>query len=133
MMSKGKNMLERAISIRRPPYAADGFANHAGDETGDESKTRKHSSIAIRLTNYLIRSGYFWPVIAVAIVLIIVTSVFIHSRDLVCISVSSADHTSRLRFFGFDGLETDFGALGVPWCKCFHLSILHLFIFFQFF
>lgn len=85
---------------------------------GDESKTRKHvSSIAIRFTHLLTRTGYIWPILLIALAIFIVLSVFIQTRDLVCISASSSDHVSRLRFFGFDGLETDFGSLGVPWYR----------------
>ncbi|KAL0380461.1 UNVERIFIED_CONTAM: hypothetical protein Sangu_0110400 [Sesamum angustifolium] len=39
----------------------------------------------------------------------------IHSRDLICISAFPSHHVSRL-FSGSDGLESDFGSLGVPWC-----------------
>ncbi|XP_051136411.1 uncharacterized protein LOC127255032 [Andrographis paniculata] len=113
-------MLERAIPTRRPPHDVGAPEDHAGDHTGDDSKTRKHISLAIRLTNCFIRSGYFWPIIAIALALVIISSVIVRSRDLVCISASSADHISRMRFFGFDGLETDFGALGVPWCRSKH-------------
>ncbi|KAG2330908.1 hypothetical protein Bca52824_002088 [Brassica carinata] len=34
---------------------------------------------------------------------------------------SRFDPAARIGFFGLDGLESDFGALGVPWCK--HLQI----------
>ncbi|KAK4410544.1 hypothetical protein Sango_0127400 [Sesamum angolense] len=40
----------------------------------------------------------------------------IHSRDLICISAFPSHHVSRL-FSGSDGLESDFGSLGVPWKK----------------
>lgn len=114
-------MLERAISIRRSPPAADDAAGPLDNRAaGDDSKTRKHISVAIRLTNCFIRSGYFWPILTIALVLITLSSAIIHSRDLVCIKPSSADHISRLRFFGFDDLDTDFGALGVPWCRSKH-------------
>lgn len=114
-------MLERALSTRRPAQFTDdgGTAadDEANEETGDESKTRKHISIAMRVTNYLTRTGYLCPILIFGLVIIIISSLVFRSRDLVCISASSSDHISRLRFFGFDGLESDFGSLGVPWCK----------------
>lgn len=115
MTSTGK-MLERALSTRRPAQVNDEVEGDG--DAGDESKTRKHvSSVAIRFTYYLTRTGYLWPVIFSAFAVFVVYSVYVRTRDLVCISASSSDHISRLRFFGFDGLESDFGSLGVPWCK----------------
>ncbi|KAI5651266.1 hypothetical protein M9H77_37271 [Catharanthus roseus] len=115
MTSTGK-MLERALSTRRPAQVNDEVEGDG--DAGDESKTRKHvSSVAIRFTYYLTRTGYLWPVIFSAFAVFVVYSVYVRTRDLVCISASSSDHISRLRFFGFDGLESDFGSLGVPWCR----------------
>ncbi|XP_022844663.1 uncharacterized protein LOC111367831 [Olea europaea var. sylvestris] len=123
-MATTKNMLERALSTRRPAQFTDdgGTAadDEANEETGDESKTRKHISIAMRVTNYLTRTGYLCPILIFGLVIIIISSLVFRSRDLVCISASSSDHISRLRFFGFDGLESDFGSLGVPWCRSKH-------------
>ncbi|KAK6125007.1 hypothetical protein DH2020_041281 [Rehmannia glutinosa] len=127
-MTTAKQMLERALSIRRPPHASEdaGAAeDEGGDETGDESKTRKHISMAVRITNYLTRTGYLWPILVIGLIIVIISSVIISSRDLVCISASSSDHISRLRFFGFDELESDFGSLGVPWStSCVTVSLL---------
>ncbi|KAK6153642.1 hypothetical protein DH2020_013281 [Rehmannia glutinosa] len=112
-------ILERTVSTRRPPHASEDGATVEEDgsgETADESKTRKHISVAMRVTNYLIRTGYIWPVLILGLAIVIISSLVIHSRDLVCISASSSDHISRL-FWGFDGLESDFGSLGVPWCR----------------
>ena len=36
------------------------------------------------------------------------------SRKLVC--APSSDAASRFRLLGFDGPDSDFGSLGVPWC-----------------
>ncbi|KAG6430059.1 hypothetical protein SASPL_108120 [Salvia splendens] len=60
-------------------------------------------------------TGYLWPVLIIALLIVIIVSVIIGSRDLVCISASTSDHISRLSFFGFDARESDFGSLGVPW------------------
>lgn len=112
-----RTMLERVLSSRR--------AAPANDDGDDESKTRKHISIATRITNYLIRTGHIWPCLLIGLVIVLlVTSFVYHTRDLVCISASSSSHSSRLRFFGFEGLETDFGSLGVPWCKFIAFPIL---------
>lgn len=127
-MTAANKMLERALSIRRPPHPSEvaGPAEGDGDDvTGDESKNRKHMSIAMRVTNYLTRTGYIWPIIVIGLIIIIILSVIVRSQDLVCISASSSDYISRLRFFGFDGLESDFGSLGVPWCKFLLLFWLH--------
>ncbi|KAJ8535935.1 hypothetical protein K7X08_034336 [Anisodus acutangulus] len=104
-------MLERVLSSRRAAPVSD---------DGDESKTRKHISLGTRVTNYLIRTGHLWPCLLIGLVIVVVTSFVYHTRDVVCFSVSSSDHLSRLRFFAFDGLETDFGSLGVPWCRSKH-------------
>ncbi|KAL3840874.1 hypothetical protein ACJIZ3_025465 [Penstemon smallii] len=118
-MATPNNVLERALSTRRPPHATeDAEEDGCGDD--DVSKTRKHISIVTKVTNYLTRSGYVWPIIIIGLVIVIISSVIIHSQDLVCISVSYSDHISRLRFFGFDGHESDFGSLGVPWCRSKH-------------
>ncbi|KAL6563242.1 hypothetical protein OROHE_005829 [Orobanche hederae] len=109
-------ILERSVSTRRPPQAAEGAASVeevGGAETADESKNRKHVSAAMRVTSYLIRTGYLWPVLILGLAVVLISSLVIHSRDLVCISASS-DHISRL-FFGFDGFEYGFGSLGFPW------------------
>lgn len=123
-MSPTNKMLERVLSTRRTPHAGEDGASAneegGGEETGDESKTRKHISVAMRISNYLARTGYIWPILIIGLSFVIISSFIYHTHDLVCISVSSSDHTSRLRFFGFDGLDSDFGSLGVPWCRSKH-------------
>ncbi|CAK9174570.1 unnamed protein product [Ilex paraguariensis] len=109
-----KKMLERVLSARRTAQVGE-----EGDED-DESKTRKQVLLAMRATNHLTRTGYLLPCLVLGLVVIVVSSLIIHSRDLVCISSPSAfDPVSRMRFFGFDSLESHFGSLGVPWCKWF--------------
>ncbi|KAL3618296.1 hypothetical protein CASFOL_038617 [Castilleja foliolosa] len=112
-------ILERTLSARRTPFASDDGATvleGGGAEIADESKTRKHITSAMRVTNYLIRTGYLWPILIVGVAIVIISSIVIHSRDLVCISASSSNHISRL-FAGPDEIESDFGSLGVPWCR----------------
>ncbi|KAL7152454.1 hypothetical protein ABFS83_04G098200 [Erythranthe nasuta] len=121
-MPTANKMLEGSFSARRSPRATESGVSgefDGSDETADESKTRKHISVAARVTNYLIRTGFIWPVLIMGIAIVIISSLVIYSRDLVCISASSSAHISRL-FVGFDGLESDFGSLGVPWCRSKH-------------
>ncbi|KAI3766600.1 hypothetical protein L2E82_16664 [Cichorium intybus] len=106
-----------ALSLRRAAH----FGDEGDEHQEDGSKTRKQLSIAMRVTNYLTRTGYLWPIILLAILIFVIASLFLHSRDLVCVSsISSFDRLSRTRFFGLDGLESDFGSLGVPWCRSKH-------------
>lgn len=54
-------MLERVHSARRPAQFSwgEGGGDDDDDENdSDESKTRKHISLAMRATNYLTRTGY---------------------------------------------------------------------------
>lgn len=110
-------MLERVVSMRRAaPNSGDG----ADSDTDDESKakrTHRLSVIAARFTNHVAKLTHVcpWPCFVLcAVVIFLIPSVIHHTRNLVCIS---NDAVSRARFFGFDGLESDFGVLGVPWCK----------------
>ncbi|CAH1422628.1 unnamed protein product [Lactuca virosa] len=106
-----------ALSMRRTAQ----FGDEGDEHQEDGSKTRKQLSIATRVTNYLTRTGYLWPILFLAIVIFVIYSLFIRSRNLVCVSsISSFDRLSRTRFFGLDGLESDFGSLGVPWCRSKH-------------
>ncbi|PSS07417.1 Inactive protein kinase [Actinidia chinensis var. chinensis] len=104
-------MLERVHSARRPAQ----FSCGDDENDGDESKTRKHISVAMRATNYLTRTGFLWP----CLVLLLVSFLLIRSRNLVCVS-SSYDPVSRMRFFGYEEPNSDFGSLGVPWCRSKH-------------
>lgn len=109
-------MLERVLSSRRSASHPDAEND---DVAADDSKTKKHLPISFfttRITNYLTRSGPVWPCfLLLALVLLLIFSLIFNSRRFVCIS--PYDPVSRTGFFGFDGLESDFGSLGVPWCK----------------
>ncbi|KAG6398078.1 hypothetical protein SASPL_139529 [Salvia splendens] len=102
-MTTANTMLERALSIRRSPHATDD-ASCLDDGAGDESKTRKHISIAMRASNFLTRTGYIWPVLIIVLLIVIILSVIINSRDLVCISASTSDHLSRSQNLAIMGL-----------------------------
>ncbi|OIW09105.1 hypothetical protein TanjilG_16332 [Lupinus angustifolius] len=113
-------MLERALSSRR--YNIHGDTDEPS--SSEYSKTMKHNHFFCRITNrasnylsrFTIGSGYlcFCVIIAFLFILLVFgSSLLFSSRGFVCIS--SFDTLSRARFFGFDDLESDFGALGVPW------------------
>lgn len=108
-------MLERVLSLRRAVQHSE-----EGDDDDDESKTRKHVSFTVRATNHLARTGYLWPCLALCLLLLLIPSLILHSRNFVCVSSSYSDPLSRIGFLNFDGLESDFGYLGVPWCRSKH-------------
>lgn len=118
--STSPKMLERALSSRRYASHADEAANDDDEATADESKTKKHLPISFfttRAANYFTRMGPLWPCLGVLfLVLLLIFSLIYNSRSFVC--VSPYNSVSRSGYFGFDGLESDFGSLGVPWCKC---------------
>ncbi|GKV27100.1 hypothetical protein SLEP1_g36307 [Rubroshorea leprosula] len=124
-------MLDRALSARRPASHSDSDfptdASSADPEShsgaADESKT-KRPNLALLITKYLSRLGhpqlcipcpFLVPLLCLLVSFILLFSLTLKSRSLVC--VSSYDPISRAGFFGFDGLDLDFGALGVPWCR----------------
>ncbi|KAL7162489.1 hypothetical protein ACSBR2_042891 [Camellia fascicularis] len=107
-------MLERVHSVRRGAQ----FSGE-GDDDNDESKTRKNISMAMRASNYLTRTTYLWPFIVLFLLLLFHFSLIIHSRNFVCVS-SSSDPLSRMRFFAVQDPDSDFGSLGVPWCRSKH-------------
>ncbi|XP_057968559.1 uncharacterized protein LOC131158028 isoform X2 [Malania oleifera] len=107
-------MLERMLSARRVAQVSE-----EGDED-DESKTKKHISFAMRASNYVTRTGYLGPCLVLLCLALLLSSLLLHSRNLVCVSVSPYDPRSRVGFFGFGTLESDFGSLGVPWCRSKH-------------
>lgn len=117
-------MLERVVSMRRAaPTSGDGDDSDAADESKTK-RTHHLSMIATRFTHHVVKLAHVcpWPCFVLfAVLIFLIPSVIHHSRNLVCIS---NDAVSRTRFFGFDGIETDFGVLGVPLCKS---KLLHLF------
>lgn len=109
-------MLDRSLSSRRPHSDAD--LSDSGESGTDESKT-KRPHIYLLASNFLSRIGHqWWPCLILALLLLLLlflTSLAFHSSSFVCIS--RFDPAARIGFFGLDGLESDFGSLGVPWCK----------------
>ncbi|CAL9071713.1 unnamed protein product [Musa textilis] len=116
--------LERALSSRRsPPHPADDEGD--GGPFDDESKTKKHASLAARIVS-LIRlsrsSSGHCPAAHVIIVILLVlatVAVLLFSRRRPVVCVSPYDSAARNALFGADlvGLASDFGSLGVPWCR----------------
>ncbi|KAK2371391.1 DNA-directed RNA polymerase subunit beta [Trifolium repens] len=114
------SMLERTLSSRRGNSQSDADAINF-----DESKTKKQQHILFRLTNrastYISRTPQCILCIAIALLLLLALSFFYTSRKFVCISSSSFyKPASRAAFFGLDGLDSDFGTLGVPCCRSKH-------------
>ncbi|KAH7651743.1 hypothetical protein IHE45_20G077500 [Dioscorea alata] len=120
-------MLESTLSARRAPPGAE---ENDGD---DESKTRKHAPLHSRLNMLLSpRLGPFTaattaspsPCLAFAFAVpLLVCFAFVYayfSRPSTCACVSTHDSLSRIAFLGggsLEGLASDFGSLGVPWCR----------------
>ncbi|KAL6006168.1 hypothetical protein ACLOJK_040214 [Asimina triloba] len=122
-------MQESVLSSRRVPPSPT-----AGDED-DQSKTRKSSSfssfpIVKHLTTHIPKIASSPTLLSISLLLfllLIFASLFFKSRSLVYIS-PYASYYSRANPFGtLDGLSTDFGILGVPWCKLPSLN-LNLFV-----
>ena len=132
LRANAMTMLDRALSFRRPHSDAD--LSYPGESGADESKT-KRPHIYLLASNFVSRIGHqWWPCLVIALLflaLLFLISFAFPSTTFVCIS--RFDPVARIGFFGLDGLESDFGALGVPWCKlALSLSafdIVHLFIF----
>ncbi|WRX27172.1 hypothetical protein QQP08_019659 [Theobroma cacao] len=127
-------MLDRALSSRRTqPHSDFDFPATAAPTAvssdlesssllADESKTKKQH-LYLLATNYISRLGLVKsPCLCLSLCLLFVLfmlfSLMLNSRSFVC--VSSYDPISRASFFGLDGLDSDFGSLGVPWCRSKH-------------
>ncbi|KAJ6700791.1 hypothetical protein OIU74_012188 [Salix koriyanagi] len=112
------NMLDRVLSSRRVTSHLDASEM---DASADDSKTKKQN-LSLLASNYLSRLSHFCIcptaclIICLLLAVILITSLALHSRSFVCIS----DPGSRAGFFGLEGLESDFGSLGVPWCRSKH-------------
>ncbi|KAJ8452081.1 hypothetical protein Cgig2_016662 [Carnegiea gigantea] len=111
-------VLDRMHSTRR--MAADVGGDHGGGDDDYESK-KKAIPISTRFANFIARNGLLWPCLALAFVVVLFSSsVVFYTRSLVCVAPTAMDPHSRVAFFGLDGLESDFGSLGVPWCRSKH-------------
>ncbi|KDP37266.1 hypothetical protein JCGZ_06322 [Jatropha curcas] len=123
--SASSKMLERVLSSRRAsPHPDDAVSdNDTLPLSGDESKTKKQS-LSLLAANYLSRLSHLCPcptpclILCLILVSVSIASLLFHSRNFVC--VSPFDPAIRVGFFGLDGLESDFGVLGVPCCRSKH-------------
>ncbi|CAM8891403.1 unnamed protein product [Rhodiola kirilowii] len=110
-------MLERMLSVRRPAHESTTTSPDedaaSPDPEADDSKTRKsYTNLSIFFRK---RFRYIFPcLILLLISLIWIPSLIARSRALVC---TPFDPNSRLGLFGFAGMDSDFGSLGVPWCR----------------
>ncbi|KAL9659949.1 hypothetical protein QQ045_024759 [Rhodiola kirilowii] len=110
-------MLERMLSVRRPAHESTTTSPDedaaSPDPEADDSKTRKsYTNLSIFFRK---RFRYIFPcLILLLISLIWIPSLIARSRALVC---TPFDPNSRLGLFGFSGMDSDFGSLGVPWCR----------------
>ncbi|MQM04139.1 hypothetical protein Taro_036931 [Colocasia esculenta] len=104
-------MQESVLSSRRSP------PNPEEEDGDDESKTRKHGSLADRLSKHLGASNRAVAlIVSLLLLLLLLGSLLSRSRSFVC--VSPYETLPRMALFGsMEGLASDFGSLGVPWCK----------------
>ncbi|CAL9778183.1 unnamed protein product [Musa acuminata subsp. burmannicoides] len=108
-------MQESVLSSRRSPPDPEEV-----EENGDESKTRKNTTpFATRVSKHASAalSGQCAAVLIFLLILLATAASFLISRPVVC--VSPYDSLARTALFGatLDGLASDFGSLGVPWCR----------------
>lgn len=124
-------MQESVLSARRVPTSPvealagageDHFAGVSldGAPGGDGSKTRRSASVfaaaaAARARRLAGRVGALGPWCLALSLVFFVLSLASSSRAPLC--SSPYPPLSRFGFFGVDGVDADFGALGVPWCK----------------
>ncbi|XP_077218973.1 uncharacterized protein LOC143853128 [Tasmannia lanceolata] len=101
-------MQENVLSARRVP------PNPEEEDEDDESKTRKSTSFAFKLTNQITKIGLL-PQFLLLFLFLLIASLLFRSRNLVCISPSKP--YSPINFFPVEGLDSDFGSLGVPSCR----------------
>ncbi|KAG1346665.1 UDP-glucose 4-epimerase [Cocos nucifera] len=110
-------MQESVLSARRsPPFPEE-------EDGDDESKTRKQASFAARISKHArLVSGSHCLVVSLSLLLLLVVACFLFSRSRPVICVSGYDSIARNALFGanLEGLATDFGSLGVPWCRSKH-------------
>ncbi|KAK8608439.1 hypothetical protein V6N13_023863 [Hibiscus sabdariffa] len=121
-------MQDRVLSVRRSqphsdfdfPSASATVSPIPGSPTflDDESKTKK-PHVYLSATNYISRFGLVKsPCLCLLFIVLALFSLVLNSRSFIC--VSSYDPISRVSLFGLDGVDSDFGSLGVPWCRSKH-------------
>lgn len=118
-------MLDRSVSSRRPsPSTAETEpltsppSDAASDAVDDSKAKRQH--ISLLASKYLSRVGQLSPsvIISLFVFLFVASLIFHYSRRLlVCVSPYDPRSLGGPGLFRPDALESDFGYLGVPWCK----------------
>lgn len=115
-------------SARRAAQISDDDHHHGH---GDSKSKKMHPILFFAMrgfSNCRTRIGYIGPCLFLFCLALLLSSFLLHSRNLVCVSVSPYYPRSRVGFFSFDGFESDFGLLGVPWCKSIRFDPTLLFI-----
>lgn len=110
----------RTPRVEEAAGGGSGAALHTDD--GDESKTRNHGPLGARLSRMLcfrIAQSRRSCSLPIALLLILVVVLYIRHRFGRGECESQYDSISRMTIFSgkFDGLASDFGILGVPWCR----------------
>lgn len=114
-------MHDRSVSSRRPAADTETLAASPSDaafETVDDSKT-KRQHFSLLASKYLSRIGNVSPslILSLLVFLFVASLIFHYSRGLVCVSLYDPRSRGGPGLFRPDELESDFGYLGVPWCK----------------
>ncbi|XXG45809.1 hypothetical protein AAC387_Pa02g0792 [Persea americana] len=98
------------------PSRSPRFSEGGEDDDYDESKTRKTNLCSFPVlplpNNNNITKSLFLPLTILTIVIVLIIIIVMFRNNLVCITQS--DHLNLLRM---DGSNSDFGSLGVPWCR----------------
>lgn len=109
-------MPESVLSARRSPPSQE------EDDGDDESKTRKHASLAARISMHgRLDSASHCLAVSLSLLLLLLVASFLVSRSRPVICGPAYDSIARTTLFesGLERLASDFGSLGVPWCKSF--------------
>lgn len=119
-------VVERGLSARRTasgPPALEAEATAAfggGDGNVDESKSRRHASLSFRLARNvtgMVATTRPGLLAAFLFLLVLPVAVFIYLSPPRFRASPSVDGTDSLA-----SIDSEFGILGVPWCKPFFLS-----------
>ncbi|XP_044484432.1 uncharacterized protein LOC123210249 [Mangifera indica] len=114
-------MHDRSVSSRRPAADTETLAASPSDaafEAVDDSKT-KRQHFSLLASKYLSRIGNVSPslILSLLVFLFVASLIFHYSRGLVCVSLYDPRSRGGPGLFRPDELESDFGYLGVPWCR----------------
>ncbi|XP_072969111.1 uncharacterized protein [Typha angustifolia] len=112
-------MQESMLSSRRSPTNPEEEAM-----VDDESKIRKHAFFFARIAShprFASSPNCLAASSSALILLILVTSLFLfRSRPIACVSPYDSLYRASFLVGRLEGLASDFGSLGVPWCRSKH-------------